>query len=525
MEEATGTAVVYSRLSQGKANDWPVAMRKPTVVLARPTTTEPAAPASVFSLRNGLHVLFKRKWLALVFFVLCSAAFTAYSLKTTVVRYEATAEILVSPNDVALPVEGGSPARIGSTDEQLARTVKLLVGRSLAERVVRTIGPTTLYPLAQGSGEPSAEPVLVRSAAQRLLADLSARPAGGKSAIIYLSFMHQDPAMAARVVNLVAEQYVDRHLGVQKNPKTDAFLQEQLAVLKQRLSEAEGRLEASRRRLGILSNSPKDERDAALAEASGARAQLADLRARQTELRAQAAELNRQLALAGPPALSRSVRQQQDRLSTLEGQERELALRVTDQHPALRQLRSEIADLHERLKGFDSAPGADASGTRESLQAVAQADLARNRAETESLRSREAALVARMTEAQRRVTALEGADMAFGDLQRQVESAERTYRQFLARTDASRLVNAMDAERIVNVRVIEPAEPPLDPIESGLNRKLLFGFAASALGGIGLAFAAHLLVGRLDTSEDVRRELGLPVLASITQLKPQAGKA
>ena len=89
------------------------------------------------------------------------------------------------------------------------------------------------------------------------------------------------------------------------------------------------------------------------------------------------------------------------------------------------------------------------------------------------------------------------------------------------------MARAMDEEKIVGVRVIEPAQIPMYPLESRRNLTIALGLVLGAGGGIGVAFLMHFLAGRLDTREDVERVLGLPVLASIAenQLKPAADAA
>ena len=66
------------------------------------------------SLRDFLHVLFKRKWVILLFFIGTTITVTALTLLFTQPVYQATAQILVGPGrehiaDLTLPTGGNAP--------------------------------------------------------------------------------------------------------------------------------------------------------------------------------------------------------------------------------------------------------------------------------------------------------------------------------------------------------------------------------------------------------------------------------
>ena len=53
-----------------------------------------------------------------------------------------------------------------------------------------------------------------------------------KSNLIEIRFRHQDPVVAADVVNKLSELYLDRHLQVHKNPQSGSFFKHQFELLK-----------------------------------------------------------------------------------------------------------------------------------------------------------------------------------------------------------------------------------------------------------------------------------------------------
>jgi uncharacterized protein involved in exopolysaccharide biosynthesis len=207
------------------------------------------APAPSGVLRDFLQILFSRKWFVLLFFI--GAGGTAAFVTTVLTRpvYQARAQLLISPDREEAARLTMSPPAIGrafSYDEQTARAIEMLSSRFLAERVVRTVGPLTLYPRLTEPPFPLLErtfPLLERfiartteprvifdRAVQQFLANVDAAPAG-KSSIVEVSFRHENPDMAAKAVNALCDAYVERDLTLQKNPRTNAFFQEQFDIL------------------------------------------------------------------------------------------------------------------------------------------------------------------------------------------------------------------------------------------------------------------------------------------------------
>jgi polysaccharide biosynthesis protein PslE len=490
------------------------------------------------SLRNLAHIVYRRKWLVLVVFLCSAAAATAITLRTLGKPvFLATSQILVSPSreQVVDPTSkaGGAvaPWEGFNAVEQTAWVREILTGRFLAERVVKTIGTTVLYPQETqekwewwstilrflGVDEapisaPVDQRVVLGEAVDAFLENVSADPVG-RSSIISISFKHHDPQIAAKVVNLLGEMYLERHLGVQKNPKSDTFFREQFQVLKRELSEAEEAVLAFKQRNGITS-SVKQEQELVLKQQSDLRRELTEVKSRQAEVQSRDAELRRQLAnTTRTPSIVGQLRQ---KLTALEIQEGELALRFTAQNPALRGVRDEIQKLQARISDIESANLYGSESSQDSLYAILQTQLLSNVAEGRALRAREETHTAKFAELQARLNSLEQLQTDFNHLEKQLQMDEN--RLYLTKFEESRISGAMDQEKIASVRVIEQAQAPSKPLSSKRKRKVLLCILLSAIGAMGLPFVLQFLSRSLDTAEDVERSLGLPVLASIPRL-------
>jgi capsular polysaccharide biosynthesis protein len=96
---------------------------------------------------------------------------------------------------------------------------------------------------------------------------------------------------------------------------------------------------------------------------------------------------------------------------------------------------------------------------------------------------------------------------------------DQNYRAYLARAEEARLSNAMDAEKLASVKVIERAKAPLHPLNAKLGLKMLMAVLFGLIGGLGLAFVREMWSDRFETVDDVESYLGLPVLASVPKFR------
>jgi uncharacterized protein involved in exopolysaccharide biosynthesis len=504
-------------------------MTHQTIITAQPYEIVENPTGSL--LRDFLHVLFKRKWLILAFFLSTFITVASFSVWLSKPKYQATSQILVSPGrehiaDLSLTTGGAVAPRLSfNADEEMARTIEMLTGRFLAERVIQAIGPAALYPDLENhagpffgllSKRPLDEQGQLEVAIGRFSENIYAEPAG-KSALINVSFRHEDPEMAAKVVNLLGEQFLERHLGVQKNPRTEVFFQEQFDLLKQKLQESERKLEEFKQRNEVTST-VRDEQELAVKQQVISQTALSDTRKQLAEIASRMQELRSQLGNTSRSAGTINILQ--DKLTNLELQENELALRMTAEHPTLRSVREEIKVVREKLEQMEGSKAYGTSVSRDgSLFAKLQEELLHNEAEQRALRSRADAEIAKLADVQKRLATLDRVDVEFNHLNQQLQLDQQNYKLYVTKFEESRISDAMDAEKIASIRVIEAAQAPRSPLNTKLNIKLLLGLLFGLVGGIALALFLEFLGGRLDTTEDVERYLELPVLASIPELR------
>ena len=104
-------------------------------------------------------------------------------------------------------------------------------------------------------------------------------------------------------------------------------------------------------------------------------------------------------------------------------------------------------------------------------------------------------------------------------LERQVELNEENYQLYIKNMEEARISDAMDNQKIANISVIEPAQPPIKPINLNKLLNILLSIILGGFAALGVAFSSEYLSHSFNNSSDVKRNLGLKVMASIPEMK------
>ena len=462
-----------------------------------------------YTLRDVFHVLFKRKWIIVCFFLSALAAGGAVAFAFNESLYQATAQIVLSPgrehiSDLTLSTSTAVPLRVSfDIEEQSARTIEMLTGRYLSEQLVQAIGAPVLcrepFPVRLPFKKPFCDKSLSESELNdRVVAQTQENIHAervGSAALVNVSFRHANAAIAAKAVNTLGSLYLDRHLGVLKNPLSDAFLQEQAEAFKTRLAQAEKELESFKAQSGIGS-SIKEEQETATS-------QLATLQVQRNEIVAREAETRSRITKRKDGQFNVSTSQQdvlamRARLLELERKESDMAQRLGDQNPELLALRQDIARTRE---------------------AALKEEALHHQIELNGLQARQSTQEPRMMELTRKLQMLDRLQPEFDRLQQRAQAEQQNYRLYIAKSEETRVSNAMDAEKIASVRVIDPARTPSQPLNSKLSLKILMAAIFGLVGGLVIAFILEIFGDGLETAERAESVLGAPVLASIPNLR------
>jgi polysaccharide biosynthesis transport protein len=176
-----------------------------------------------------------------------------------------------------------------------------------------------------------------------------------KSRVIVIDFLSEDPELAARVANTIADDYLQLLQKVKQEQAQTAgqVLAGQIDTLRKKVVEAESKVEAYRAKSGLLVGNNNTTLSAQ--QLGDMNTQLAAARAQKTDAEAKA-KLIRDMLKSGDPIESSDVlnseliRRLSEQRVTLRAQLAEQSSTLLDNHPRIKELKAQIADLDGQIK-------------------------------------------------------------------------------------------------------------------------------------------------------------------------------
>ncbi|HEA67868.1 MAG TPA: hypothetical protein ENI07_13755 [Desulfobacterales bacterium] len=467
------------------------------------------------SLRDFLHVLFKRKSQIILFFFVTvfTVAVGTFVIKPT---YEAKTQLLVKmgrENLYVPPSGGNNPIISFNRDDQINSEIELLKSRSLAETVVASLGPGNIY---KDLGHSDA-----------VLRLQKALWVGGikKSNVISITFKHKDPNMAAQVVNTLAEAYLDKHLAVHKNPVSYNFFEEQSQILKIKLEAAEKELQEFKKQHNVTALG--EEQRLLLGQIASLGAELNRTVSRAAETANRVRQIQQQIDKT-PEIIPQGeevdhnpflISNLEARLVELELKEKRLLTKYTIQSRLVQNVKEEIRLVRNKLAEQESKRyGKSRTGLNTTYQTLNE-ELYQNQAEQKALIGKKKAQTQQLMVFQAKLEQMNQIEVKLSQLQQAVDVDRQNYRLYLTKFEEARISDVMDTKKIANVSLIEPAFPPLKPVSPKVFLNLVLSIFLGAFGGLGLAFFIEYLDDSLEKPEDVEEALQIPVLVSVPLLE------
>ena len=451
----------------------------------------------------------------MLFFVVtvCTVAVGTFVVKPT---YEASAQILVKMGreNLYVPASGKTNPIINyNNDYQINSEIELLKSRSLAEDAMKSLGPKTIYKNLNDT-----DGIL------KFQKSLSIEGIK-KSDVIAVRFKHEDPKMAATIVNTLANAYLDQHLLVHKNPKSFNFFEEQSQVLKSKLEQAEERLKSFKKQNNVTALG--EEQTLLLRQTADLRAELNRTLSQEVETKNRIFKLRQQMDKT-PETIPQGeevdhnpflINTLESKLVELELKEGELLVKYTPQSRLIKNVKKEIKMVREKLAQQETKRyGKTSTGLNTTYQRLKE-ELFRNQVESKALAGKKEIQNAQLADYQSKLDQLNQMEVEHNQLQQTVDVDRQNYRLYLTKFEESRISDAMDNKKIANVSLIEPALPPLKPVSPKVLLNIVLSIFLGGFGGLGFAFLTEYLDDSLEKPEDVEKELQLPVLASIPEQK------
>ena len=317
------------------------------------------------------HALWRKKWRIILPALVVGFA-TFVFVNTLTPRYASDARVLIDVREnifLRPEAERSSPERTVLDEQAVTSQVQLFLSRDLARDVItklklgerpefdpmlKGMSPTKLIlaflGLAKDPLKMSSEERVLQSYYDRLSVFSVDR-----SRVIEVSFQSQDPELAAKVANAVADGY----LALQQQAKQDQarsasrWLSGEIDTLRKKVAEAEAKAAEFRSRANLFVN----QNNASLAsqQLTELNSQLATARTQKADAEARA-RLIRSILKSGKPIEagdvidSELIRRLSEQRVTLMAQLAEQSATLLGGHPRIRELRAQLADLNRELR-------------------------------------------------------------------------------------------------------------------------------------------------------------------------------
>ena len=457
---------------------WRTAMGRAPVerVIAKPASAshKPAAAASSGDLdlhALGQALMRKRGWIIVPTVIALVLSLAAVNLVTP--RYKSEVRILIDGRENVFLRPNGerNDERTALDAEAVTSQVQLLLSRDLARDIIKK------NKLAE---RPEFDPVLQGLSPVRSLLALfgigrdpfSLTPeervleayfdrftayAVDKSRVIVVEFQSRDPDLAARVANSIAEGYLVLQQNARQEQAKSAslWLSGEIDNLRKKVSEAESRVEDFRSKSSLfvgtnnttLSNQQMGELNTQL---NNARALRSDAESK--------ARLIREMLQSGKPIEasevlnSELIRRLSEQRVTLRGQLAEQSSTLLDNHPRIKELKAQLANLDGQIRD-------EASKISRSLDNDAR--IAGSRVE---------GLSSSLEQLKKQATSTNGQDVQLRALEREAKAQRDLLESYLAKYREANTRETIDAApsdgRIISRATVsnEPAYPKKLPI-------------------------------------------------------------
>lgn len=447
--------------------------------------------AATISLATLWQFLRRRGRLVAILFLLGFGAAVAYIL-TRPVLYEAQMKLLLkrARTDAPIDAERRQAGAVASelSESEIESEIELFRSRDSLATVVREQG------LAAAAGGPEAAAVREARAVREFARHLSVFRIENTN-LISVALRDPDPQRAARLLARLAEIYMAKHAGLHRHQDSSQFFARQADSYAQQLDQAQRQLAEFRERhqVSLLAAEKEaalrrqDELERTLQQTES---EIESARDRAAELRRQVLELPETVETQRRMARSESLLERlKATLLELENKRTELLTKYDSQYRLVREVERQIEDTRRMIEQEQQASVVDRTSALNPLRQSLKGDLLRTETELAGLMAKRDKLAADLRQVRAGLLGLERITAEHDDLVRQVKLAEENFLLYQRKREESRLADAMDREKILNVTVIEQPVPPAMPAEQHRAALLLLSAVMSAFASLGLALA------------------------------------
>jgi exopolysaccharide transport family protein len=466
-------------------------------------------------LREYLRILLKRKWVIVGSLALIVGVVTLSTLRSTPI-YDAVGSIAINKVDpVVLNLKDSSSAPDYYDPTDLDTEVRILKSDLLALQVIRQLGldrasgpgkaqVTSGLQLTTDALQPDSPRTSAALAAFKGSLQVSLIP---NTRIIEIHYRSPDKNLAARVVNTLANTYVEQNFKTRFESTMQAsdWLSRQLVDLQMKVETSQEKLVKYQKEHEILGIDEKqnittaklDELNRELTSAESLRMEkesvyrLVQVGDSDSIAAAAHAESTATGSSVGDSALLEKLREQE---ADLKIQMAQLSTQFGPAYPKSVQIRGQLQEVQTQM------------------QVEMKKVVARLRGNYEAALQRETMLRAALEEQKHEANKLNESAIAYSLLKRDVDTNRTLYEGLLEKLKEAGVTAGL---RSNNFRIVDTARVPAAPAEPNLPRNLTFALALGLTTGVGLAFLLEGMDNTVRTPEQAQAISALPSLGLI----------
>jgi succinoglycan biosynthesis transport protein ExoP len=466
-------------------------------------------PDRTFDLHQYLNFVW-RHWIFL-------ASVTAFVFLMAVIYLVNATPLYTATTQVLLEQRENTPSLDAVVNDALIRNysyvdnqLAILGSDSLLRRVVikeRLAPPSTKesQAAAQNKDDPASAEGAIIDGTNRLRGALAVSRKGQVAQVLNIAITWEDPVRAAQLANAVADAYVVDQLDarLESAKRASGWLSDRLIELRRQLRDSEEAVAKFREEHGLTRSGPtvalNDQQLTDLnSKLIAARTDAAERKAR-VDFLADLAAGKKTLVSVPDSMLSASsvMGALRAKLADASQREADLLARYNSRHPAVVNVEAEKRDIERSI----------AAETERMAQTV--------RSEYTLAKARLNAMEQSLREATGQGELDNDDAVRLRELERTAVVNKSLFEDFLQK---ARITDEQSTFRARDVRVIMPAQPGGQSFPN--TRKVLLIALIAGLGlGVGGAVVMEMLKAGFTTTREVEEALGIPVLASVRQMK------
>lgn len=473
-----------------------------------------------FDFEKLLNLLNRKKWLIIFCIVVALIPIVIYN-QLSIPVYRAETVIVFDEQIGALSLI--NPFESVLTSSFITNQIEEIKSRSLAEEVVRSLPPGIIktFPIPNNPIQSFDKEDFIVYEIQKSIS-ASAIP---NSEILKIQADAFSPIAAKVIANTVAEIFQKRNLDVRREETSNILqiINGQLIIFKGRLDSAEVALKNFKEQSKVtVIDKQAEEIFKRITEAEIIYNQtLANLDATkkrldfiQNKLAIERQDLVPTMAQITSP-WAKKLKQD---LVDLQAQYTKLILQnYKEDHPKIQELKSQIEKTKENLKAesLKIASGENIIDPISQIQKFMEESITLE-IEIQTYRAQEQTLKRVLDGYRNNLTTLPDKELRLAQLLRDKEVNEKVYTMLLHKKEEAKIA---EAEKIGNIRIIDPAKTPLIPYKPRKKLMLFIGGVFGLLLGIGLTFLTEALDQSINSVEDIEKITDIIVLGSIPQVR------